>query len=272
MQHMQQFIIAIAAVAALTPIASAPLYGQSAQTSAPETPRITVGVRGAWSSSTWIGSESAAPASPDWGSRLSLENAGVSGTLPLTDKLGLRLGGAYVRKGATLDAGFLGLGVNFKLDYIELSALGKASSSTLGRGKGSVYALAGPTLGFKAKCASGLGLLGLDVTFEDTSEEDGITVESSGSDDCGEAFKSTDLGVTGGIGFEWQPGGDPDDEASEVLQMIGDLSGLKVSLELLYTLGLQSIVSEDSGDDLIGDGIKNRAFSIWLGGVLPLNR
>ena len=115
-------------------------------------------------------------------------------------------------------------------------------------------------------------LLGLDVTFEDTSDEEGgITVESSGSNDCGEAFKSTDLGVTGGIGFEWQPGGDPDDDTSEGLKMIGDVSGLKVSLELLYTVGLQSIVSADSGSDLgLGDDLKNRAFSIWLGGTLPI--
>ena len=264
MQHMQQFIIA--AVAALMPMASAPLYGQGAEGT--ETPRITLGVRGALSTSTWIGSEI-----PDLGSRLSLQNGGVSATLPLTDKLGLRLGGAYVSKGATFDADFLGFGVNYKLDYIELSALGKASSTTLGRGKGSVYALAGPTLGFKAKCETGASLFGLDVTFEDTSDEDGITVESSGSNDCGEAFKGTDLGVTGGIGFEWQPGGDPEDETSAVLQMIGDLSGLKVSLELLYTLGLQSIVSAESGadgDDLIGDDIKNRTFTIWLGGTLPI--
>ena len=180
--------------------------------------------------------------------------------MPLADKLGLRLGGAYVSKGATLDAGFLGLGATFKLDYIELSALGKASSTTLGRGTGSVYALAGPTLGFKAKCETGVSLLGLDVTFEDTSDEEGgITVESSG------------LGVTGGIGFEWQPGGDPDDDTSEGLKMIGDVSGLKVSLELLYTVGLQSIVSADSGSDLgLGDDLKNRAFSIWLGGTLPI--
>ena len=192
--------------------------------------------------------------------------------MPLADKLGLHLGGAYVSKGATLDAGFLGLGATFKLDYIELSALGKASSTTLGRGTGSVYALAGPTLRFKAKCETGVSLLGLDVTFEDTSDEEGgITVESSGSNDCGEAFKSTDLGVTGGIGFEWQPGGDPDDDTSEGLKMIGDVSGLKVSLELLYTVGLQSIVSADSGSDLgLGDDLKNRAFSIWLGGTLPI--
>ena len=89
---------------------------------------------------------------------------------------------------------------------------------------------------------------------------------------CGEAFKGTDLGVTAGIGFEWQPLGDPEDGTSAALEMMGDVTGLKVSLELLYTLGLQSIVSADSGDNGsdLGDDLKNRVWTIWLGGTLPI--
>ncbi len=197
--------------------------------------------------------------------RLSLENARVSGTFPLTPQLGLRPSVAYVGKGAAQHFEG-GASYEVKLDYIEWSVLGVASTTTLGRGKSSVYALAGPALGFKTGCTA-------EVTeWEKDSTSAILETMVGGPVDCGDDFKNTDLGITAGVGFEWQPIGDPKDDTTVTWQDIGALSELKASLEILYTLGLQSIASDDSGDDssVVEGDPKNRAFSIWLGVSLPI--
>ena len=137
---------------------------------------------------------------------------------------------------------------NWNLDYIELSALGKASVP-LGSppSRASVYALAGPAVAFNVQCEAG-------VT--------GVPLFGDLMVDCGEAeaFKTIDFGVAGGIGVE-----------------MALAEKLTLSLDLLYTLGLQSIVDsgtdsndsddfDDNSDDLdFGDDVKNRAFTLQVG-------
>ena len=259
MTNAQPLLVSVMALMVMT---LSPLYGQSAETSAPETPRFTLGVQGALSAATLGGVEE--NQFGDLSYRFSLENYRVSGTFPLTPKLGLQPSVAYVAKGAAQHLGIEGAegGASYeiKLDYIELSALGVASTATLGRSNSAVYALAGPTLGFQAGCTA-------EVTDHPGGDDFvGALLEAMLGEpvDCGDAFKGSDLGITVGVGWDWQP--------KQPTPDIGVLSGLKGSLEILYTLGLQSIASDESGDgsSVVGGDPKNRALVVWVGASLPL--
>ncbi len=76
---------------------------------------------------------------------------GAAVTVPVVPNLGIRLGGAYVQKGGSIgvraDDIVNAFYADLKLDYIELSALAKASAPG---SVGFLYLLAGPTVSFES--------------------------------------------------------------------------------------------------------------------------
>ncbi len=253
MKYRQRFLL-LMSVMALTALAlPVPLFGQSVGDTQ-LTKQTTLTIRGGASLATWGGS-----GVDQLGDEAAVEsrtgfNVGASVAFPLSDRFGLQLGGTYVQKGARFgfgpDPDYFGfdlgsLQVETNVDYIELSALGKASvpfGSPPSRT--SVYVLAGPAVAFKANCK--VRAFGISAGCDEAEEEQ---------------FKTIDFGVAGGIGAE-----------------MAIAEKLTVSLDLLYTLGLQSInhsgegsdASDDFDDDF--DEVKNRAFTIQVGLGFPFGR
>ncbi len=157
-------------------------------------------------------------------------NIGASLTLPVTDVLGIQIGGAYAQKGATdrsesVDA-------TLAIDYIDVPVLlriGIPSSSAL-----SAHLLVGPAVSFQAKCSA-----------KGTSQGTSVSVDCS---QFGADIKNIDFGAMGGLGI--------DIAASE---------RLRLSFDLLYDLGLTTIDNTSPSAD-----IKNRAFTIQAGLGFPL--
>ena len=171
---------------------------------------------------------------------------GATVTVPVDPNLGICLGGAYVQKGASIGvrAGDIvnAFYADLKLDYIELSALAKASVPGSG---GFLYLLAGPTVSFEVRCTTDLTYsLGGD-TVESQFGADYSDVPCSERDyGIGAAnTEAVEFGVAGGIGTEFPAG-----------------ASTRVSVDLLYTLGLVSV---------LGDS-RNRAITLRAGVSLPI--
>lgn len=224
MKHLQQFII-LMGISTLATVGSVnPLFGQ------------TLAVQGGLSRATLSGSD----ADGEVNSRTGLK-IGATLTVPVADRFGLQLGVAYAQKGARLSADLEGdldlvgaaLSTTFKLDYIEVSALGKVGIP-LGESSASMHLLAGPVVAFNTKSEANVPVFG--------------TV------DLGEAVRSTDFGLAAGIGAEMP--------VSE---------GMTLSIDALYTLGLRSIAKDTGDEDLeLGEGGKNRALTVQIGLGFPI--
>ena len=155
---------------------------------------------------------------------------------------------AFARRGANFAVGYvmpmggvqldLGLGfsskgakfpttlgdVEFMLKYIEVPLLVRLGGSA-------IHADVGPTIGIKSGCAVGV----LDITADCDAFDGGVD------------FSGVDLGLTGGVGTDFQAG------------------SMIVGLQALYTLGL------NSADGTGVEDFKNRAFTIRLGVGFPMN-
>ena len=226
MKYLQQFIV-LMSVMALTMVSfPGPIFGQNA---------LTLAIRGGLSRATLSGSGT----DGEVDSRNGL-NAGATVTVPIADRFSLQLGGAYVQKGARLSADFEGdieiegvaLSATLKLDYIEVSALGKVVIP-LGDSKASMHLLAGPAVAFNTKSEANLPLFG--------------------TMDFSENVKTADFGLAGGIGAE-----------------ISISEGMMFSIDTLYTLGLQSIGKDTSDEGIVDDDVKNRAFTVQVGLGFPI--
>ncbi len=157
-------------------------------------------------------------------------NVGAFLDLPLSERVGLRLGAGYSGKGAERTYGDVTGEVETRIGYLEIPALLRLRVSP--GSSVSAHLLLGPALSFKVSC-----------------EVETDAPIWGGTSECGDAgldVRETDLGATGGIGVEI--------ELSEGLTLVG---------ESLYTLGLRTV-----GES--GDGVKNRAFSLTLGVAYPI--
>ena len=166
---------------------------------------------------------------------------GASLTLPLSRNLALRLGGAYSPRGNTLAVSQLG-DLTYRLDYLEFSALGRASVPVAG-GPISLHLLAGPAVGFRTSCEGEVDFEVQQVTIVDECDYDG-----SEYDTIRTPSKTLDFGMVGGVGADFMP-----------TQRLG------FSLDLLYTLGLRSIYDGD-----FDRTAKNRAVTVQAGLVFRI--
>lgn len=198
--------------------------------------QTTIAIQGGLSRAT-IGGDDASEEGVDVDARSGIK-VGASATIPIQDKFSLRFGSEYVQKGFQGDIDdFFGIdNVSFglNLDYIELSGLG-AFNLMPSESTASVYMLAGPAVGINVKCEVVAGD-GSTTVKEDCGDEDLDT-------------KTLDLGITGGIGTE-----------------MAFSEGMTFSVELLYTLGVQSFSSIE------GDDIKNRAITLQAGVGFPIGK
>lgn len=195
MRHFQPTILALTAtaVAAASPAAAA------AQTS--------LTVAGGLNLASVTMETEGLSINPESVTRLAI---GASLEVPMSDRFGLHLGGAYSQKGFGIDA--FGATATTEIDYLELTALGGMPFSVSDRA--SLHLLAGPALAFKVSCGVSASFMGEDL-----------------SEDCGDdGPKSMDLGLMGGARLEFG---------------ISEKMGLSVGA--LYNLGLTNM--DDSGDD-----------------------
>ncbi len=171
---------------------------------------------------------------------------GAAAVFPLLPSLGLHLGGAYVQKGASIgvlaDDIVNAFVVDLKLNYVELSALAKAS---IPAGVASLHLLVGPTVSFEARCTTDLThSLGGDTVESDSGRDYSDVACTERNYGVGLAdTEGVEFGVVGGIGTEF-PVGVP----------------TRVSLDLLYTLGLSSVV----------DDAQNRAVTLRTSVSVPI--
>ncbi len=136
---------------------------------------------------------------------------GASLAIPMSDRIGLHLGGAYSQKGFAFDA--FGAKATTAIDYLELTALWGIPLA-LGE-RASVHLVAGPALAFKVSCGVSASFMGEEV-----------------SQDCGDdGPKSMDLGLAGGARLE-----------------IGLSGKMGLSVGALYNLGLTNM--DDGGDEV----------------------
>ena len=164
---------------------------------------------------------------------------GASATIPMQDNFGLRLDGGYVQKGFSSKQG--AFEANFSLDYVELSGAGVVSL-TSSESPASVYALAGPSLGFNTKCEASDRVSGIEG-IEGFEDLDG----GSASESCGDDVSGIDLGITAGIGAD-----------------MAISEGMTFSVNLRYTLGLTNV--DKSGED----DVKNRSLTLQAGVGFPI--
>ena len=175
MKHLQQFIVLISVMALTTMSFPDPIFGQST---------LKLAIRGGLSRTTLSG-DLAEEEEGELNSRNGLI-VGATATVPIADRFGLQLGGAYVQKGVRVlfdsddsDDDFFDFGIlntTLKLDYIEVSALGKVVIP-LGNSKASMHLLAGPAMAFNTKSEINLPLFG--------------------AIDFGDVVKTTDFGLAG---------------------------------------------------------------------------
>ena len=142
--------------------------------------------------------------------------------------VGIALSAGYTERGTgfTADALPEEVDFNFRLGYIELAALGKAS---LGTGP---YLLAGPNLGLMVSCTASVSAEG-----------------SSVSADCGadqeDPFKIFDVGVSGGAGMSF------------------DVVDFHMVVEALYGFGIFNI-SDVPDDSAMNRGLMIRVGADWV--------
>ena len=157
---------------------------------------------------------------------------GLAAGIPISERLGLHLGGSYSQKGASVrqTGRTRSYDARMGIDYIELSALGKAQVHGSGEGV-QVHLLAGPAVAMKTACE-----------WRSTTTLERTTGASRW--DCQETTASSfDFGMTGGVWME---------------MWVSDNFGMLLSG--LYTRGLKDIY-ETSADDTM----KNRIWSFRTG-------
>lgn len=142
--------------------------------------------------------------------------------------VGLALSAGYTERGTGFTAATLpeDVDLSFRLGYLEVGALGKAS---LGTGP---YLLAGPTLGLMVSCSASVSAQG-----------------SSLSSDCGadqeDPFKVFDFGVSGGAGMSF------------------DVVDFHMVVEALYGFGILNI-SDVPDDSAMNRGLMIRVGADWV--------
>ena len=160
--------------------------------------------------------------------------AGIDVALPLASAIELRVGGAYVQKGYSLDVSGAGgrASSRLEIDYLQFSALGRLGSSR--DGPLSVGVLLGPWVGARLSCQ---GIFDIDLPEIGSISE---------SESCGGDGGKLDFGVAVGGGVE-----------------LAISQSLSLGLDLVYSIGLSRIDSDP-------DAPKNRSLALQAGVVVPL--
>lgn len=135
-------------------------------------------------------------------------SVGLSATWYPAEKVGIRVGGAFVSKGAQADVPDENVTVAMKINYVELSPLLDVRAP-IGEGGASLHLLAGPTLSFKRLC---------EVEGGPPDERTTARCENIDLD-----IRTVDFGATVGAGI--------------TLPVIQEPAAA-LSLEAMYTLGL----------------------------------
>lgn len=162
--------------------------------------------------------------------------AGASLTLPVSEPLALRVEGSFVQRGATLT--FLQLGeVEYGIDYVQLSVLGKASLP-LGGPRSSLYLLAGPVIAWETTCEATVTIVLQQISETATCDDERLATPS----------KPVDFAVAGGAGAE-----------------VAVTGWVGLSLDLVYTYGVRSIYAGE-----LDRTSRNRAMTVQAGAVFPV--
>lgn len=174
------------------------------------------------------------PSSPRRIMRLSV---GLDATIPLSERLGVQLGGSYSEKGASFrDRGLVDYRGALELGYLELRMLAKALVYDSGAGV-ELHLLAGPAVARQTSCHRAGQVTRMERT---TGHRIACDVDET---------SSFDFGAVGGAWME---------------MWIGDRLGLL--LNLLHTRGIHDI--DAWSDDAT---MKNRTLSFNTGIVLSIN-
>lgn len=155
--------------------------------------------------------------------------AGVELGVPLSSVFSLRLGGMYAPKGGAVTVE--GVGVTLNLDYIQLSALARAATSS--DGGLSIGVTAGPWAAYRLSC---------DV--EAAAQGFNISVPCDDADFSDFAAETLDFGLALGGGVE--------------LPLYGSF---RLGVDALYSLGLASVGGRDT---------KTRHLTVQTGVVFPI--
>lgn len=177
--------------------------------------------------------------------------AGLTVTVPLAGRFGVRLGLNYAGRGTTygLSSSAVGRGgsseipgtLTYRRDYIEVSALARAM--LFGGGRASLYGLAGPALAFNRRC---------NVDFR---------APTGPSSSWGTSWGRCEIPVNRGTRIQLEEGAD-----------FGGIAGIgadveawdvRFSLEALYYLGL---TSDNHGG---GEAVRHRVRTVQFGFSLP---
>ena len=225
--------------------------------------QMTIGLRGGIGSATLSGDGSAAPTGTTFEDSRSGVVAGIDAGIPLSGPLGVRIGMGLAQKGgaadipASITTGRLNTQSIAQLDYLQFSALLRASSEAEG-GNLHFGVLVGPYVGLNLSCNVALstaqgrdtgppvppgipnrvsaGQVGRTSVAQDTKLECG--------EDGTSEVESSDFGLAFGGGFEVK---------------LSD--SMSLGFELIYAMGLSEI------DD---DGQKNRQVLFQSGLVFEI--
>lgn len=164
-------------------------------------------------------------------------SVGLDATIPLSERLGVQVGGSYSEKGASFrDRALLNYRGALELDYLEVRMLGKALVYESGGGV-ELHLVAGPAVARQASCHRAGQVTTMGNT---TGHRIACDVE---------ATSSFDFGAVGGAWME---------------MWIGDRLGLLLSL--LHTRGLHDIDAWSHDATM-----KNRTLSFNTGVVFSIN-
>lgn len=155
----------------------------------------------------------------------------LSVAVPLSERVGIEFGTGYIQRGST--STLLQLGdVDYRIQYLQFSALGKASAPVIGR-RLSVHLLAGPALRLETSCEREARLVLQPVTFLvecDAPEADSRTA-------------AIDYAVLGGVGAR-----------------LATTSRLGFRVDFVYSRGLRSFFENETETTA-----KNRALTLQAG-------
>ncbi|WP_420635651.1 porin family protein [Candidatus Palauibacter sp.] len=155
--------------------------------------------------------------------------AGVDVGLPVSNALEVRVGGAYVQKGLSVEESIGRVGL--EMDYLQLSALARVGTSR--EGPLSLGVLLGPWTAFHLSCDASVSL---DIP------EFG-SINESGS--CGDGAKSMDFGIAAGGGAE-----------------LAVSESLRLALDVVYSIALSDFAEG-------GGAGKHRNLAVQAGVVIP---
>ncbi|MDE2980596.1 MAG: hypothetical protein OXU74_05295 [Gemmatimonadota bacterium] len=155
----------------------------------------------------------------------------LSLAVPLSERIGIEFGTGYIRRGST--STLLQLGdVDYRIQYLQLSALGKASAPVIGQ-RLSVHLLAGPALALETSCEREARLVLHPITFLvecDAPEADSRTA-------------TVDYGILAGVGAR-----------------LAATSRLGFRVDFIYSRGLRSFFENETETTA-----KNRALTLQAG-------